>query len=93
MISYASIDRIEGNFAVCEIEKIEIEKSKTTDYFEKETEMIDVSLEEIQRSVGEVYEGDIIVVEHNGTNVICIYYKDNEEKQRRIDCPKEILGK
>ena len=90
MKSYASIDRIEGKFAVCEVEMIEIENSKPEDYSEKETEMINIILEKITASIGNVQEGDILVVEHNGEEVKEIYYKDEEEKQRRIAVLKEL---
>lgn len=84
MKSYASIDRIEGKFAVCEVEMIEIENSKTEDYCEKETKMMNILLEKITAKVGSVKEGDILVVEHNEEVVNEIYCKDEEEKQRRI---------
>ena len=40
MKSYASVDRIEGQFAICEIELVNLEESKSIKYFEKETVMI-----------------------------------------------------
>lgn len=91
MKSYASIDRIEEKLAICEVEIISIYDSKTADYSEKETKMIDISLEKIQASVGSVKEGDILIVEYNGKEVIEVYYKDDEEKQRRIAIIKELL--
>ena len=84
MKSYASIDRIEEKFAVCEVEMIEIQNSNTKDYFEKETKMMNVILEKITDNIGNVKEGDILVVEHNGEEVTEVYCKDEEEKQRRI---------
>ena len=93
MRSYASIDRIEGEFAVCEVEMIEVDSSKAEDYSEKETQMIDVSLEKIHSSVGDANEGDILIVEHNGEEVTEVYCKDEEEKQRRIAILRELLGK
>lgn len=47
MKSYATIDRIEGNFAVCEVELIPIEESKPEDFATKDCEMMDVSLRKI----------------------------------------------
>jgi len=90
MKSYASIDRIEETFAVCEVEMIEIENSKAEDYCEKETEMINIILEKITARVGNIKEGDILVVEHNGEEITEVYCKDEEEKQRRIAVLKEL---
>lgn len=92
MKSYASIDRIEGKFAVCEIEMIEIENSKPEDYLEKETKMMNVLLGKITAKVDNVKEGDILVVEHDGKEVTEVYCKDEQEKQRRIAILKRILG-
>lgn len=95
MKSYASIDRIEGKFAVCEVEMLGIEDSKPTD-FNKETKMMDVLLKEnwftkIWFNLGKLKEGDIIVVEHNGESVTKICNKDEAEKQRRIDVLQAIM--
>lgn len=91
MKSYAAIDRIEENIAVCEVELLETEQSKTTDFFDKETKMMDVLLEKIHEVTENVEEGDILVVEHDGENVIYIYYKDDSEKQRRIEILQAIM--
>lgn len=90
MKSYVSIDRIEGNFAVCEVELIDFERSKPDD-FDKPTEFVDIYLEQINVSVGDVKEGDIIVIEHDENGIIDICYKDEAEKQRRIDVLKAIM--
>ena len=73
MKSYASIDRIEGQFAVCEVELIPIEESKPEDFVIKECEMMDVSLRKIPFFIRKVKEGDILVVEHDGQNVTYVY--------------------
>lgn len=95
MKSYASIDRIEGKYAVCEVEMIKIEESKPTD-FNKETRMMDVLLKEnwfrkIFNLKTKLKEGDIIVVEHDGENITKICNTDNAEKQRRIEVLKAIM--
>lgn len=92
MRSYASIDRIEGKFAICEVEMIEVDNSKAEDFSEKETEMMDVLLEVIYSSVGNVEEGDILIVEHNENDVTEVYCKDEEEKKRRVAILQELLG-
>ncbi len=56
MKSYASIDRIEGKFAVCEVELIPVEESKPEDFATKETEMFDIPLQKIPTFIREVQE-------------------------------------
>ena len=92
MKSYASVDRIEGICAVCEVELLPVEESKPEDFADKPCEMIDVSLQEIPIEIGEVKERDILVVEHNGKNVTHVYSKDEEEKARRVKLLKELMG-
>ena len=38
-----------------------------------------------------VAEGDIFVVEHENENVSCVYYKDEFEKQRRVELMNLIM--
>lgn len=92
MKSYASIDRIEGKWAVCEVEFVPVEESPKLNVFEKETEMIDVQLNMVIQLCGDVEEGDIIVVEHDSTNVIDVYGKDETEKQRRVELLRKIMN-
>lgn len=91
MKSYASIDRIEGKFAVCEVELISAKKRSSEEYVPYDTEFMDVSLESIPISLGKVKDGDILVVEHDGKNIISIYYKDEIEKARRLELLRESL--
>ena len=79
MKSYASIDRIEGKFAVCEVELISIEERNVEEYVPYDTEFMDISLKNIPADFGKVRDGDILVVEHNGENITSIYYKDDME--------------
>jgi len=89
MTSFASIDRIEGNYAVCEVELLPFEESKPEDFATKECRMMDISLQDFPYDIGEVNEVDVFVVEHDGENIIKVYYKDAEEKARRL----EVLAK
>ena len=84
MKSYASIDRLESNFAVCEVELLPMEESRPEDFASKFTVMLDVSLKELYNSVKDVNEGDILIVEHDGDEIEFIYCKDDIEKQSRI---------
>lgn len=91
MKSYAAIDRIEGKFVVCEVELIPVEESIDLSVFEKETEMLDVELEQITQICGNTQEGDIILVEHDSNHIINVYGKDDTEKQRRIKLLEKIM--
>lgn len=90
MKSFASIDRIEGDYAVCEVELLEMIYSIPEYSIYKKTEMIDVPTRDIQSEVGTVREGDILVVEHDGMNVSIIYGRDEEEKARREEIVERI---
>ena len=86
MTSFASIDRIEGPFAICEVELIEMYDSTAENYMDKETKIMDVPCEFIRDSIfTEPQEGDVLVVEHNCKEVLEVYYKDNVEKAKRIE--------
>ena len=91
MKSYSVIDRIERNFAVCEVELVSVEESLNLDISEKETLMMDIELDVITQICGNIQEGDIIIVEHNSNCVYNVYEKDEEEKQRRIQLLEKII--
>ena len=91
MKSYASVEEIEKKFAVCELELIPLEESKTIDYLDKETVMVDIPTEMIIAVISCVAEGDIIVVNHEDGKVQSVCCRDDAEKQRRIDLIKQIL--
>lgn len=93
MRSYASIDRIEGKYAVCEVELVDITTSKTLSAKDKNTNMVDFSMQAITNCIGSIKEGDILVVEQENGIILVIYGKDEEEKQRRINLLKEIMKK
>ena len=92
MKSYASIDRIEGKYTVLELELIDMQTSEMISFKDKETVMLDVLTDEIITSVGEISQGDILVIEHEDGNLISVYNKDEEEKRRRIELLNTILN-
>lgn len=83
MKSYASIDRIESQYAICEVELIPIELSKSEDFAKKHTRMLEVSLQKLYKRVKNISEGDILIAEHDGEKINYIYCKDDDEKNRR----------
>ena len=92
MISYASVDRIEGEFAVCEVELISFDESKPEDFETKETVMIDIPLDDFPEIFGGPKEGDVWVIEHDTECVQWVYYKDEEEMARRLEILNQILS-
>ena len=91
MKSYASIDRIEGKYTVLELELLDIYESKKVSFRDKETKMVDYLTDVIITNVGDVEEGDILLVEHENGEISSIYQKDDEEKHRRIEEIKSIM--
>ena len=91
MKSYVSIDRIEGKYAVCEVELLTVKESKPEDFATKETAMMDVPLKKFPKLFGKVREGDIFIVEHDGKNVSFVYFKSEKEKHRRLEVLRNIM--
>ena len=93
MKSYAAVDRIEGKYVVCELELVNAEDSAKLRASEKETKMVDILLENVVSSVGQVQESDILVVEYEKGEVTHIYDKDDKEKERRAEIIRKIMEK
>ena len=91
MKSYASVDRIVGKFAVCELELQDILWGK--DFVNKKNVMVDIPLEQIPEEIGEVQEGDILLINHVGGIVLNVCGKDDAEKNRRIEQLKAMMEK
>ena len=88
--SYASIDRIENDLAILEIESHSIETNQTIPFPRRDCYMADVPLEAFI-SLGEIHEGDVFVVKHDDTTVIPIRFAP-EEKDARIEFLKKLIG-
>ena len=93
MISYASVDRIEDNFAVCEVEMVDIKDSRNKDDYDIDTQMIDIPLSFANNQIDQIQEGDILIVLQDDGKVLWIYCKDDKEKQRRLDVLKGLKQK
>ena len=82
MISYAVVDRIEEDtYIVCEVELVELEKSHLINDLDKEIKIMDVLKAQAFKCVE---ENDVLVVEHDGKNINYVFYKDDDEKLRRL---------
>ena len=91
MKSYASIDRIEGQYAICEVELLPVKESKPEDFATKETVMMDVPLKRFPKLLGKVKEGAIFIVEHDGKKVDFVYFRAEKEKRRRLEILRNIM--
>lgn len=90
MISYMSVDRLEGSIAVCELEMIWVEESKTEDFWKKETKMVDVPMKKFVE-FAPVSAGDIFVAMHNDGTVVEICKRADDEKARRAALLQTII--
>ena len=91
---FSSVDRIEGKYAVCEVNVfiLEDDELQLIEHEITDRPMVDVPLQEIPEEVGKVNEGDILVVEYDGEKITKVYSKDEEEKARRLKFLKEVMG-
>lgn len=85
MISFMSVDRVEGNVAVCEVENIPIEVSKARNSFNVNCFMADVRVDEFINRCLPIHEGNIYSVIHSEGKVIEVIKLEPEEKQKRVD--------
>lgn len=93
MKSFASVDRVEFGFVVCEVELIPMEESKPEKFDCKETKMMDVSIDLIKNSIHDgIEEGDVIITLHDDNEVLEVYGKDEEERAARIAVFKQMMG-
>ena len=93
MESFASIDRIEGNFVVLEIELVRAQEREEYDFLDDDqTVFVDVP-KSMTAKLGEIREGDILLVTHQDgiiSNIVC---KDDVEKRKRVAKLEEIMSK
>ena len=76
LISYASVERIEGKDVVLEMEMHTTTESVLLTPHEKVTIQVYVEKEILLSALGSFGEGDIIVVEHNGNHLEKVCRKD-----------------
>lgn len=93
MESFASIDRIEGNFVVLEVELVRAQERAEYDFLDDDqTVFVDVP-KSMTAKLGEIREGDILLVTHQDgiiSNIVC---KDDVEKRKRVAKLEEIMSK
>lgn len=88
MKSFLTIDRIKGKFAICELECVSVEQSRELEYWNRSTEMVDIPVIMLDNPC----PGDVFVVEHEKETLYRIYGKNNQEKQKRMEALKGIMG-
>lgn len=89
MISYLSVDRIEGPYAVCEVENISVEDSKQEN-FDIECFMCDIEREMFFIKGYCPEQGEVYTVSHEGENIKEILCIARNEARRRIEFNSQI---
>ena len=84
MLSYASIDRIEGDYIVCEVEQIPCTDARVDDFVCISCFMADVPKGMFDYKGLPAKEGNIYKVLHNGETVDEVIGIDEAEKNRRM---------
>lgn len=91
MISYAARCQEENNIVTLDVEILETEVSKFLLPRQKDSTAMYMKLDELTKAVGETVEGDILIVEHDGVEVLHVYCKDDDEKKRRIETLQKMM--
>ncbi len=91
MISFASRCQVENNIVTLDVEIIEKEVRVFLRPYQVQSENMYMDLDKLTAMVGETVEGDILVVEHDGVEILNVLGKDEQEKQRRIECLSQMM--
>lgn len=94
--SFATVEIIEEDKMFLRVEMMDTQYSNPYDQ-EKQIKMIEVKSKgnmfvAVWISSKKIQKGDIIVVEHDGTKIMKICYKDDFEKKRRSKFLQSIMG-
>ena len=85
MISFMTIDRLERNWAICEVENVSKEVSQSMKSFNVDCFMVDVDFDMFLNRCLPIYEGNVYSVIHSEGKVLEVIKLEEEEKQRRIE--------
>lgn len=85
-----SIDSIEGDWVVCEVENIPVIDSKAEDFSNKPCFMTTVHENLFVFKGFPIEEGMVFTVLHNGETIDSICSIDEQERKRRIEILKQF---
>lgn len=91
MLSYASIDRIEGNYVVCEVEQVPYTDARIDDFVCISCFMTDVPKGMFEFKGLPIREGNIYRVLHNGETIDEVVCIDEAEKNRRLKVLNNLI--
>ena len=91
MLSYMSIERVEGDFAVCEVEDLPLEDSEVDDFFDKPCFMCDIPKAMFEENGFPIEEGLVFTVNHDRDKIEAICSIDEQERMRRIEILEYLL--
>ena len=91
MTSFAPVYSIvDVAIIVCKVELYTLDENITIPFGRKKTKTMYIEVNEVPEEVGTVCQGDVLVVEQDGEQITQVLYKDENEKQRRIDYLKSL---
>ena len=90
MLSYMSVDRIEGDLVVCEVENVPTTEAKAMDFEDKPCFMVDIPKSKFINRGLPLAEGMIYAVIHNGESIDYICFADGPERMRRKRILEEL---
>lgn len=91
MISFASRCQVENNIVTLDVEIVEKEVRVFLRPYQIQSENMYMDLDKLTAVVGATVEGDILVVEHDGVEILNVLGKDELEKQRRIESLSQMM--
>ena len=91
MLSYATIDRIEGDYVVCEVELVPCIDARVDDFVCISCVMSDVPKAMFIYKGLPIKEGNVYTVHHNGETIDEVTGIDEAEKNRRLKCLNSLF--
>ena len=86
MQSFASINGLDGLFAICDVELVGLEKGRTASFVTNSTKSMSFPVTKFPVPPA---KGDIFIVNHDGEKITSVLCRDDFETQRR----RGIIGK
>ncbi len=83
MLSFIRIEKIENQFAFCELEMRWVSESKSIGLAPARYEHVYVLLDKF-RKFGKIKEGEVFTALHNNGRVLCVVERDQEEQANRF---------
>lgn len=83
MLSFIRIEKVEDQFAFCELEMRWVSESESIGLAPARYEHVYVLLDKF-RKFGNIEEGEVFTALHNNGRVLCVVERDQEEQANRF---------